>query len=229
MRHLHAFVIISALSTLACTGLLGEGEVKTDTAADTGGSTGPEDGVRQTGSCADYLACLESADPDEYDNVEGKYGEDGSCWQSTREKMQDCDAECESAYDDLIEAEGSGVCDAGEHTGDTGGGGGGGGCPLDAGSYGSEWQVYEDTCDIENWLPTPILVECSGQEMTITMELLGIPLPCTSDGRDFTCEESGDFYVGVAGRASSDGTSADTTVQVDAGCYTLADVYLYKD
>lgn len=228
MRILDAFVVVSALSTLACTGLLGEGEDTAVTGGDTGGSTGPEDGVHQTSSCADYLACLEEADPDEYDDVKGKYGESGSCWESTREKMQDCDAECETAYNDLIESEGSGVCDSPEDTGDTGGGGGGG-CALDAGNYGSEWQVYEDSCAIGDYLPTNIVVECSGQNMTITMELLGIPLPCTSDGRDFTCEESGDFYVGIAGRASSDGTSADTSVQLDAGCYTLADVYLYKD
>lgn len=228
MRNLHAFVVVSALSTLACTGLLGEGEDTAVAAGDTGGSTGPEDGVHQTSSCADYLACLESADPDEYDDVKGKYDEDGSCWQSTREKMQDCDAECETAYNDLIESEGSGVCDSPEDTGDTGGGGGGG-CALDAGSYGSEWSIYEYTCGLEGYLPTNIEVECSGQNMTITVDLLGIPLPCTSDGRDFTCEQSGDFYVGIGGRASSDGTSADSTMQVDAGCYSLADVYLYKD
>lgn len=79
MRNLHAIVVVTALSTLACTGLLGAGEVKTDTAADTGGSTGPEDGVHQTSSCAEYLACLESADPDAYDDVKGKYDEGGRC------------------------------------------------------------------------------------------------------------------------------------------------------
>lgn len=228
MLKLRSLAVVTALSTLACTGVLGEPADTGATSTDTGGSSGPEDGVRQTTSCADYLACLEEADADEYDDVKGKYGEDGSCWQSTKEKMQDCDAECEEAYEALIDEEGSGVCESEDDTGDTGGGGGGG-CPLEAGSYGSEWSVYEDTCNIEDYLPTVILVECSGQEMTITMELLGIPLPCTSDGRDFTCEQSGDFYVGVAGRASSDGTSADTSVQLDAGCYTLADVYLYKD
>lgn len=226
MLKLRSLAVVAALSTLACTGVLGEPADTGATSTDTGGSSGPEDGVRQTTSCKDYLACLEEADADEYDDVKGKYGEDGSCWQSTKDKMQECDAECEEAYEELIDEEGSGVCESEDDTGDTGGGGG---CPLEAGSYGSEWSVYEDTCSIEDYLPTGIEVSCSNDVMSITIELLGTTLPCETAGREFACEISGDYYVGISGTASSNKSTAETRLLLDAGCYTEADVYLYQD
>jgi hypothetical protein len=121
MRTPRSALLFAALSTLACTGLLGEGEATPDTGADASEVTGHEDGVDQTTGCADYLECLESVDPDEYENVEGVYGKDGSCWQSTREKMQDCDAECLEAYETLIEAEGTCEPQDTDDTGATGG------------------------------------------------------------------------------------------------------------
>lgn len=142
--------------------------------------------------------------------------------------MQECDAECEEAYEELIDEEGSDACETEDDTGDTGGGGGGG-CPLEAGSYSSEWSVYEDTCEIDNYLPTEITVACSNDVMSITIALLGITIPCETDGREFACEISSDFVVAITGTASSDKSSAETWFLLDAGCYTETEVYVYQE
>jgi hypothetical protein len=161
--------------------------------------------------------------------VKGKYDEDGSCWQSTKEKMRACDDECEQAMEELIEAEGPNTCDGVSDTG-TDTGGGGGACPLQAGNYGSEWSIDEDSCGLDNYLPTGIEVSCSGSRMSVLVDLIGIPVECSTSGRNFDCvEENGSFYIALTGTASGDGTTANAAFALQVECSSFADVYLYLD
>jgi hypothetical protein len=232
MTKLHALLAVSALSMLACAGILEPATEEVDTGAADSVEDGPDDGVHQTTSCSDYLACLEVADKKEYDQIKDKYGEDGSCWQSTKEKMRECDGVCEDRMDALIEDEGADVCegvlDTGKDTGDDTGTdtGSSGSCPLQAGSYGSEWAFYEDTCGISEYPLGTITVACSGSKMTMTMDAFGASMACSTSGRSFTCEQSGDYYIGVSGTAASNGRSASGTFLIEGPCYAEAEVYL---
>ena len=176
MKTLRLFALPLAAALLACTGIFPEGEG--DTAVADTGSDGPDAGVHQTSSCADYLACIEVADEQEYKKVKDEYGEDGSCWDSTKSKMQDCDAECEDALAALIEDEGADVC---EGTGDTGGDTGStNDCSLDAGYWLFNFNFEEDTCGFaeagESWYAN---VLCDNGDMSIEFDNLTVPLECT--------------------------------------------------
>jgi hypothetical protein len=65
MRTLPLAALFLGLTGLACTGLVPADTGSLDTGATGDTDEGPEEGVHQTTSCADYLACLEKADPAE--------------------------------------------------------------------------------------------------------------------------------------------------------------------
>lgn len=213
-------VLLLGGSLLACAGL--GADSSTDTAASPGdtGSTGPEDGVHQTQSCRDYLACAEDATPDEVAALEKKYGEDGSCWQSTQEKMSTCDGECEDGIAALEDEYGV-TCES--TGGDTGGGdtGSSGACPLDDGEWGFTLDYLDDECGLEAGYANPWYgaVTCQGDAFELTFDNLGVPLVCTYSGRDFDCslDQSGASVI-FSGRATAEGDSATGSFGFDLGC-----------
>ena len=225
MKTLRLLALPVAAALLACTGIFPEGGG--DTAPADTGSDEPEEGVHQTSSCADYMACLEEADEQEYKKVKDEYGEDGSCWESTKSKMQDCDAECEDALDALIEDEGADVC---EGTGDTDTGGDTGSsndCSLDVGTWLFEFSFGEDTCGFseagEAWYAS---VSCDDGAMTIQFELLTVPLECSGSSSQYSCiYEEGGNVLAVEGDVRNSGESSDGTMELDANgdCYTFGE------
>ncbi|GDX78435.1 hypothetical protein LBMAG42_02460 [Deltaproteobacteria bacterium] len=221
MKTLRLFALPLAAALLACTGIFPEGEG--DTAVADTGSDGPDAGVHQTSSCADYLACIEVADEQEYKKVKDEYGEDGSCWDSTKSKMQDCDAECEDALAALIEDEGADVC---EGTGDTGGDTGStNDCSLDAGYWLFNFNFEEDTCGFaeagESWYAN---VLCDNGDMSIEFDNLTVPLECTGSSSRYSClYEEGGNVLAVEGDVQNSGEASDGTLELDANgdCYTF--------
>lgn len=226
MKTLHFALAPIALALVACTGIFGE-ETADTAAADTG-SDGPDDGVHQTSSCADYVDCLEVADEQEYKKVKDEYGEDGSCWDSTKSKMQDCDAECEEGLAALIEDEGADVC---EGTGDTDTGGDTGStndCSLDAGTWlFNFFNFEEDTCGFseagESWYAS---VSCDDGAMTIEFDNLTVPLECSGSSSRYSCLfEEGGNVLAVEGDVQNAGEASDGTLELDANgdCYTFGE------
>lgn len=214
------------IALLACAGLLPPEEVaEADVPGDTGEAVEPDPGVHQTGSCADYMACLESADPDEYDRVKDEYGAQGSCWETTESVMQGCDDACEEALNELIEAEGEDVCagaiDTGSDTGSSGT------CTLDAGYWLFRFGFVLDECGLaqagENWYAT---VECDGGDMSIEFDALTVALSCEGSGSSYTCQyEGGGNTLMLAGNATNGGASSggQLEVTVSGECSTFAE------
>ena len=212
------------LALFACAGLIPpEPAVDDEPAGDTGSTVEPDPGVHQTVSCADYMACLESADPDEYDNVKGEYSEEGSCWETTESVMQRCDDECEEALNELIEAEGEDVCDGAIDTGgDTGSSGD---CVLDAGYWLFQFSFLEDGCNFsglgEDWYAN---VTCDGADMSLEFDFLSIALSCEGSGSSYAClYESGGTLLVVEGTVSNGGASSSGTLMVEGECTTFAE------
>lgn len=228
MRPIHRALACSALTLFACSGL--PADATTDSPGlETGAAedSGPEEGVHQTGSCRDYLACLEGVDEDEARDQEDKYGESGSCWAATTEVMEGCDAECEEKLAELVEdgedCESSGGGDTG---GDTGGGGGG--CPLDEGAYSSSLTFEVDDCGFGEISDLALSVTCEGTEMSLVSDVFALRFPCETGGADFSCVIEDGFYMEIAGTANGAGDRANGSFRVEGPCESLASLTMSR-
>lgn len=169
-----------------CAGLFGE---PTDSAEPLVDEDDEGDGVsiEQAEDCADYLDCLEAVDEDEYDDVKGEYGPDGSCWDNEAD-AEDCEDACFDALKDLEdEYPFEEAC-------------GGGGDPSD---FEGPWWFTSDTvgdCQGEELMLPEAYLEFSfdgssfSADGAIVLTLLTtyefeLSLDCEVDGGAFACAE----------------------------------------
>ena len=215
-----ALLLPFAAALLACTGL---GTDSADSAAPT------EAGVHQTTACRQYLACADAAGKSNVAKLEEQYGENGSCWQTTKAAMEACDQECDSALSDL-EAEYGPGCDGTDtgttDTSDTGttDTGVNTDCAILDGYWGFNFDYSNDECGFaaygNPWYATST---CYGEgSFDLAFDSLGIAIPCSSSGSAFTCElNTGGAVLFVDGASSSKKSAATGEFSFDLGaCLT---------